>query len=362
VKVIISALMGPGTLEAKVEPIAQVESISNIIFIRKHTGSALPKLTYVLLPKFLNNKILSIISIPALLVRETIRQKPDLLIGYHIIPYAFYVALAGLITKTPYIVSQTGLQIQQKTGNWLFRNLLKPVFKHAVQINCPGTCSVAFWQNRFPKLAYKFKILHSTVDINYFVPDNSISKTYDFIFMGRLAPIKNIDIILHALHILFSSGYKKFKPKMVIVGDGPERDNLTTIMKNLNLNGSVHFTGFADDPLPWLQQSRFIVMASVTEGLPTAMMQAMACEVIPITNLAGNIPDLVADNETGFTFQHISSEEIADTMKRALSADNELLRTMKTKAKEVIIKHHSHESAKIQWNEIFSLLTANRIK
>ncbi len=351
--------MGPGTLEAKIVPIAQSDRVSLILFIRKQRGPALPKLSYIILPVLLRNKLLSIISVPVLLTWKTIRQKPALLIGYHIIPYAFYVALAGYITKTPYIVCQTGLQIQYKSENRLFRNLLKMVFKHAVQINCPGSRSVEFWQQHFPKLRHKFRVLHSTIDTKYFVPDHNTAKSYDFIFLGRLAPIKNVDVIIRAFHRLVNSISPVKNHKMVIVGDGPESDNLAALVNDLNLNKMIHFAGFTDNPLPWLQQSRFLAMASTTEGLPTAMMQAMACGTVPITNLTGNIGDIVTDNESGFTFSQTSVEEIAEAMNRALAANDELLDRMKMKAREKIIKYHSYQSATAQWNEIFETLSLN---
>ena len=155
--------------------------------------------------------------------------------------------------------------------------------------------SVNHWQATFPKIKDKFKVMHSTVDVQRFIPAKNINKEIDFLFLGRLAPVKNINLIIKAFRQLLQSDPHNSGLKMAITGNGPEKQKLVTLVRQLNIQDSVFFYDFDEDPLNWFQKSRFLVMASTTEGLPTAMMQAMACEVIPITNLTGNIPDIVID-------------------------------------------------------------------
>jgi glycosyltransferase involved in cell wall biosynthesis len=125
------------------------------------------------------------------------------------------------------------------------------------------------------------------------------------------------------------------------------------LVGDLGLKEHVTFTGFTSKPLSYLQKSHFLVMDSDSEGLPTAMMQAMACEVVPVTSLVGNIPDLVSSGKTGFVHQGKNIESISETMKKALQTDNETLAKMKIKCKNLIINKHSYQYAASQWAELF---------
>lgn len=355
-KILISAKMGPGTLEAKLEPLANLTTVSRILFVRKRKGSAIPKVDYIILPPIGSSRLFHWLVAPLVILRETRRNKPSLLISYHIIPYGFFVTAIGLLTRTPYIICQTGLWIQNQAKNKIMAVMLHWFFKRSFQVNCPGSSSVAFWQALFPDIRYKFRVLHSTIDTDRFVPDPAVSNIYDFIFLGRLAPVKNIDRIILGFDVLRKSAVDSRPPKLVIVGDGPEIQKLKEIVDHLGFNELVQFTGFITDPLLYLQQSRFLVMASSTEGLPTAMMQAMACGVIPISNLTGNIGDLLEDGITGFVHEGRDPQQIAEAMKRALSEEPAILEKMRQTGRERIQMKHSYQYAAGQWTEVLDSL------
>jgi glycosyltransferase involved in cell wall biosynthesis len=356
-KLLISAMMGPGTLESKLEPLVQLEEVSHICFIRKNFGPKIKKVEYITIGKLSYLKVFHLIISPLKLISQTIKQKPALLISYHIIPYGFFVAFTGLITKTPYIISQTGLVIQKQAKHKLFRQFLYFIFKYSFQVNCPGTKSVEYWKSIFPNLQGKFKVLHSTIDTSYFKTDEDISKEYDFIFLGGLQSIKNIDIIIHGFANLIRANSFSTLPKMVIVGNGPEEKQLHALVGDLDLEEHVTFTGFTSKPVSYLQKSRFLVMDSDSEGLPTAMMQAMACEVVPVTSLVGNIADVVSSGKTGFVHQGKNLKSISETMKKALQTDNETLAKMKIECRNLIVNKHSHQFATSKWDEVFSRLS-----
>jgi glycosyltransferase involved in cell wall biosynthesis len=349
--------MGPGTLEAKIEPLVQLEEVSHICFIRKNSGPKIKKVEYITIGKLSSLKVFHWIISPLKLIIQTIKQKPALLISYHIIPYGFFVAFTGLVTKTPYIISQTGLRIQKQAKHKLFRQFLYFIFKYSFQVNCPGTKSVEYWKSIFPNLQGKFKVLHSTIDTSYFKTAEDISKEYDFIFLGRLHSVKNIDMIIRGFANLIQRNNFSTLLKMVIVGNGPEEKQLHVLVGDLGLKEHVTFTGFTSKPLSYLQKSRFLVMDSDSEGLPTAMMQAMACEVVPVTSLVGNIPDLISSGKTGFVHQGKNLKSISETMKKALQTDNETLAKMKIECRNLIVNKHSHQFATSKWDEVLSRLS-----
>jgi len=354
-KIVITGLMGRGTLEAKIEPLSKIDAVSEILFVRKTESSSIEKTKYII-PPFINIlKPLHLIITPLSLFHTVLKHKPKLIIGYHIVPYGFFVAVVGIITRTPYIISQTGIMIQKQSINKLLRKILHFVFKKSVQVNCPGNSSVLFWQNTYPNIKSKFQILHSTIDTDYFKPNLAVQKNYDFIFLGRLDELKRIHLIIKGFNHLIKSTNNQKAYRMVIVGAGPEENNLKNLVASLHLEEEVLFTGFIHDPLTILQQSKFLVMASRSEGLPTAMMQAMACGVITITNIVGNISDLILDSETGFV--HKATEiNIFKKMNVALNLKETMLIKIRNNARKLIIENHSYFSARKRWENILYII------
>ena len=88
--------------------------------------------------------------------------------------------------------------------------------------------------------------------------------------------------------------------RLVIVGDGPYRDRLDAQVSRLNIGATLRFVGHREDVTEWL--SAFDVFALPSwgeEGVPQAIMQAMACGVPVVSTLVGAIPEAVAADRTG---------------------------------------------------------------
>src|SRR5690606_29360306 len=65
--------------------------------------------------------------------------------------------------------------------------------------------------------------------------------------------------------------------RLVILGDGPDRENVEALAGSLGLSPAVHFAGFQANPWKYFARSRVLLHASRAEGLPGALIQAMAC-------------------------------------------------------------------------------------
>lgn len=91
--------------------------------------------------------------------------------------------------------------------------------------------------------------------------------------VGRLVQQKDFASLLHAV----AETRRTQAVRLAILGDGPERGNLQALAQQLGIVRHVHFAGFDANPYNWMRRADVFVMSSVQEGLPTVLIEAMAC-------------------------------------------------------------------------------------
>ena len=125
---------------------------------------------------------------------------------------------------------------------------------------------------------------------------------FKFITVGRLAPWKNIDIIIGAL-----SDYKKVNQNFIfyIVGSGPEEIKLKKLVNDLDLENFVTFTGqlLKDDLNYYLQESDIYIQASSYEGLPHVILEAMSHNLSIISTPIGGTNEVIQDGKNGWVWE-----------------------------------------------------------
>ena len=125
---------------------------------------------------------------------------------------------------------------------------------------------------------------------------------FKFITVGRLAPWKNIDIIIEAL-----SDYKKANQNFIfyIVGSGPEETKLKKLVNDLDLENFVTFTGQLqkDDLNYYLQKSDIYIQASSYEGLPHVILEAMSHNLSIISTPIGGTNEVIQDGKNGWVWE-----------------------------------------------------------
>ncbi len=346
--IIASAEMGPGTFEAKFVPLSRNKSVDKIFIIRKSKGPEIDKLNYILIPTYLKGKWIGLLARPLYLLFYSIKHKANIILAYHIVPHAFFAYFVSLLTGKDLIVAQTGLFIQNKVQNNVFHWLMKKVSNRANYFLVPGNNSYLFWSKEGVSPT-KLRILHSTIDTDFFVPDDS-NKEYDFIILSRLVHEKRIDIIISIFQQLKLEGYQF---KAVIVGDGDKYNELVEMVSKYDLTNEIDFVGFQTNTKLWFNKAKYYLMYSYTEGLPTSLMQAMSCGLIPVTTDVGNIPDLV-DHNNGFIFPFDNREMYGNTLKMLLNDfDHKKYLEYSHNCRNTVVENHSYNSVIQKWDIIF---------
>ena len=100
--------------------------------------------------------------------------------------------------------------------------------------------------------------------------------------------------------------------QVIVVGDGPYRDRLDTRLATLGLTGAIRFAGQQDDVVPWLQALDVFTLPSYgDEGVPQAIMQAMACGIAVVSTPVGAIGEAVEHGVSGLLVTPRSAEALA---------------------------------------------------
>jgi len=346
ISVIVTCLMGQGTFEAKLIPLANSPLINRIIVLRKIIGPPINKVEYIKLPRICRINVFNLLITPLLLIYHTKKNKVDLILSYHFIPHAIFAFIASFFTKVPYNVTQTGLYIERYARMKKHRSYILGILNRSLFINVPGYNSKEFWVKNGIEES-KIYILHSKIDTRVFKPGYS-KKHFDFIYLGRLSKEKRVNLIVQGIYKLKNHG---LNVKLAIVGDGPEMKELKKLTHILNLNEDVTFTGFVKDPASWFNKAKIFLLCSESEALPTALMQAMSCKLIVIAPNIGNISCLVENNHNGYLFDVDDISSFYELMKEVYINYYSLIHITENARKKILLEY-THENATIIWNEI----------
>lgn len=127
----------------------------------------------------------------------------------------------------------------------------------------------------------------------------AVEKKYDLVYAARLEKNKGILNLIEAVAILKQ---KKSDIRLLVIGQGPELENLKLQIKNLKLENNVELAGWlkgSEDVAHLLNQSRVFINPSLNEGGPRVALEAMACGLPVVTTPVGLMVDIIKDDENG---------------------------------------------------------------
>jgi glycosyltransferase involved in cell wall biosynthesis len=166
-------------------------------------------------------------------------------------------------------------------------------------------------------------------------------------FVGRLCEIKNLSMLLDAVHHLHSRGVIA---KFVLIGDGPLGSALRIQVERLSLSGSVFFTGFRKDTASLYIDLDIVVLSSLNEGTPLTLIEAMAAGRAIASTEVGGVLDLMGQRHSvserftiwdhGVTARSGDSEGLAQGLVYLINGIKER-QVMGQRGRAFVQQHHS---------------------
>lgn len=143
--------------------------------------------------------------------------------------------------------------------------------------------------------------------------------------MGRLTALKGFDTLIRAFSLMPGTRERK----LLILGEGEERERLIQLIQDLQLGDRVELPGFVDHPTGWLEKASLFVSASRFEGFGNVIVEALACGVPVVSTDCPHGPrEILEDGRYGTLVPVGDPEAMAAAIASALASpkDREMLR------------------------------------
>ena len=195
------------------------------------------------------------------------------------------------------------------------------------------------------------EIVYPGVDISEF-PAHPIEKDDYILCVSRLTKFKQIDLVLDALSLLEQKGISK---KLVIVGDGEEKENLMKQCQKLGLVDTVTFTGKVNRDLliSYYARAQCVVFPSVGEPFGIVPIEAQAAWTPVIATKSGGPMESVVDGETGFLVEPNSVNALAEKI-LYFDQNKQVAKSMGITGRKNVETMFSWEKATEQLLEVFT--------
>lgn len=160
-------------------------------------------------------------------------------------------------------------------------------------------------------------------------------------FVGRLVPIKRVDLFLRAAAILLAEQPGSFR--FTIHGDGQEADKLRSLADDLQISNAVMFAGFSPDIVKKMQDLDMLLLTSDSEGLPMVVLDAMALGLPVVVPAVGALPEVLDYGRCGTLITRQDPEAYASVV-RAFRADAREYDKKATAAKKRVAESYSADA------------------
>lgn len=202
--------------------------------------------------------------------------------------------------------------------------------------------------------ADKLEVINNGIDIGIFEEYKTEKSDKELIIgtVAALRPEKAHDRFLKAAKIVLK---KCPNVQFQIIGDGPERNNLETMARNLKIEKSIEFLGFRNDIPELMHNLDIFVLTSVYEVFPMSILEAMAAGKPVVATNVGSVSDIIINGETGFIVNNGHVDGIAKRIVRLLR-DDKLRNQMGETSNDRVKKYFSINRMANKYENIFEKL------
>jgi glycosyltransferase involved in cell wall biosynthesis len=249
----------------------------------------------------------------------------DLIDSHYVYPDGFAAIQLGRLLKKPVVVSARGSDVNLYGTFPLIRKLLQYVLRNADGVIAVSRAlKQSMVQLGIPER--RISSIPNGVDTETFYPmlkeqarrELGLQCSRLLLSVGNLTPNKGFDLLIRAFPMV-AAKLDKEDVHLAIVGDGPFRNELQTMISRLRLDSRLHLVG----ELPhaklrvWYSAADVFCLASAREGWPNVILESLACGTPVVATSVGGLPEIVSSDTLGFLTDR-DEAKIAAAICRAL--------------------------------------------
>jgi len=174
------------------------------------------------------------------------------------------------------------------------------------------------------------------------------------LFAARLETQKAVDVLLRAWKLVQA---RQPQALLVLAGDGSLRRQLETESRDLDLGESVRFLGWTEQVLALYQSTDLYVLPSWSEGMPNALLEAMACGLMPVATAIPGTIDVVTSERDGLLVKPGNEAELAAALERGIR-DEPLRTSLAAAARQRILDHFTVEQTSQRYADLYQQVAA----
>ena len=253
--------------------------------------------------------------------------------------------LAHLLSGIPYSFTVHGPEEFDKPLGLHLKEKVRHA-KFVVAISSYGRAQLYRWADY--RDWHRIKIVHCGLDNTFLQGELSqlpLNKRKQLLCIGRLCEQKGQLLLLKSLKKVLDSGENV---KLILAGDGEMRNAVETYINHNNLKEHVEITGWISSKQvkQLLIDSDAMILPSFAEGLPVAIMEAMAVGTPVLTTYIAGIPELLITGENGILFPAGDVDAIKKAIIDFLNISDGELNVMRNRAYQSVDMHHNiHKEA-----------------
>lgn len=172
------------------------------------------------------------------------------------------------------------------------------------------------YEEKVGRVKTESRVIYNGLKKSEFESLDTDDNAADFLFFGELRLLKGLEPLVKAAARL--KGSRKFS--MIMAGSGPDSDYLHTLIREFNLENQIRVVGPIYPASKAMVQARCIILPSLAESLPYAVLEALACGKPVITTNVGGIPEIF-DDQKGFLIAPENDELLFRRMQSFLDED-----------------------------------------
>lgn len=268
----------------------------------------MPKVTYVDHPNWLKKnqikfikRFLIYIYEPSQLIYYTLRYKPILVNGVFTLPKGLYSVVAAKIGKTKSMISVIG-GIPEIITYSRFKSLAKKInlwlYNQSDIVTTKGKMVKNYLINNGIS-ENKLVVFNGSIDIAEFDAICDSSRNIDILFLGQFSELKGPHRVVKIIDIL-KKQYGLKNISAVFLGEGEKFKEIKNYVSENQLESNIKLLGYKTNVPEYLKNSKLLLMPSISEGLSTAMLEAMVCGCVPIVSDVGNMTDAAHHGQNSF--------------------------------------------------------------